>query len=246
MSAFFRNPSNGYVVKATGDFTWLWAFLFGPFYFGFKGLWGHSALWVLAAFVTIGWSLLIYPFFAKSLVAKRYQELGWERSDRDPRKARKPAFFPPPDAPQGSIDWNWLGSPRGFVAAGVLALLFGASLPVVVELGKRRMSNVVAALPSPAETGSVTRATLTQAPSVNQPTAVPGQREGMPYAKCLASIRQLATQTGTAPTNIIETDNLRVVRFPAADGSMLVTCNGLEGFRVINLSSNTCGVDVNC
>lgn len=82
--------------------------------------------------------------------------------------------------------------------------------------------------------------------AVAQPTAVPEQRESMSFVKCLASIRALGAQTGTTPTNIIETENLRVVRFPAADGSMLVTCNGIEGFRVINLSSKRCGVDVNC
>lgn len=74
----------------------------------------------------------------------------------------------------------------------------------------------------------------------------PTGRENMSYSACLASIRTLGTQVGSAPINIIETNNLRVVRFPASDGSMLVTCNGIEGFRVINLSKNRCGVEVNC
>lgn len=77
MTVHFRNPSNGYIEKATGEFWWLWAFLFGAFYFAYKGLWDHAVLYVIAALVTLGLSMLIYPFFAAKLVRKRYGELSW-------------------------------------------------------------------------------------------------------------------------------------------------------------------------
>lgn len=37
MNSYFAHPSNGYVEKATGAFTWLWALIFGPFYFAYRG-----------------------------------------------------------------------------------------------------------------------------------------------------------------------------------------------------------------
>lgn len=77
MSHYLKHPSSGEVVKAAGNFSWLWAFLFGPFYFGYKGLWGHALLYMFAAFVTLGLSWFVYPFFAKHLVIRRYVEMGW-------------------------------------------------------------------------------------------------------------------------------------------------------------------------
>ena len=42
--AVFRNPMNGYSEEVTTGSTWLWALLFGPFFYAAKGVWPHFVL----------------------------------------------------------------------------------------------------------------------------------------------------------------------------------------------------------
>lgn len=65
-----------------------------------------------------------------------------------------------------------------------------------------------------------------------------------PFEKCLAKIQALATKTGTAPVNLVETSILRIVRFPAADGSLLVTCSKPDGKMIVE--QKMCGGDAEC
>lgn len=83
-TSYFRNPTNGYVTKATGELPWLWQLLLGPIYLGFKGLWGHAFLLLVLALLGIGTagltlvlSWLVYPFMVGGLIRKRYLEQGW-------------------------------------------------------------------------------------------------------------------------------------------------------------------------
>jgi hypothetical protein len=71
----FRNPANGYEEDATGS--WLWCFLFGPIYFALKGVWNHAVFSAGLAIVTCGLSWLMYPFFAREIVARNYLRKGW-------------------------------------------------------------------------------------------------------------------------------------------------------------------------
>lgn len=50
----------------------------------------------------------------------------------------------------------------------------------------------------------------------------------MSFENCLELIRQYSAQIGVAPTNLVETEILRIVRYPAQDGSVLVTCSKLD------------------
>lgn len=68
----------------------------------------------------------------------------------------------------------------------------------------------------------------------------------MTFEKCLATIQQTATKLGVAPVNIVETSILRTVRFPASDGSTLVTCSARDSKMVIVRTSSVCGVDIEC
>lgn len=68
----------------------------------------------------------------------------------------------------------------------------------------------------------------------------------MSFPACLELIRQTAAAVGEVPTNIVETASMRVVRISAADGSVLVTCNGSNETLTMVESSNRCGIDVNC
>lgn len=75
MATYFRNPTNDYVEKATTRWTWLWALLFGPFYFLYKGIWSHAII------NFIFWPLIVvwigYAIFASDLVKKSYRQRGW-------------------------------------------------------------------------------------------------------------------------------------------------------------------------
>ena len=71
----FKNPSNDHIEKISSP--GLWTFLFGSFYFAFKGVWSHALISFILALVTVGISWLIYPFFASSIMRKHYLNKGW-------------------------------------------------------------------------------------------------------------------------------------------------------------------------
>jgi len=58
----------------------------------------------------------------------------------------------------------------------------------------------------------------------------------MSYEDCLRVIQNTATQLGVAPINIVETSEMRMVRFPTADGSVLVTCSRPDRKMVTTIS----------
>lgn len=86
-STYFQNPSNGYIEMATSRWTWLWALLFGPFFFLYKGAWVEVIVYLLTPFVpsdnlliSISAYLLVwigYAFAARSLLNLRYHRRGW-------------------------------------------------------------------------------------------------------------------------------------------------------------------------
>ena len=75
------------------------------------------------------------------------------------------------------------------------------------------------------------------------PPALAGTRviakETMDFETCLARIRSVASSLGVAPINIVETNEVRIVRFPTNDGSgksILVTCSRPDRQMLINES----------
>lgn len=59
------------------------------------------------------------------------------------------------------------------------------------------------------------------------------------FEACVATIQATATKLGVAPTNIVETTILRIVRFNTNDGSgksILVTCSGPDKKMIVNES----------
>ena len=58
----------------------------------------------------------------------------------------------------------------------------------------------------------------------------------MSFEKCLQLIRRVSSQLGVAPINIVETRDLRMVRYPTSDGSVLVTCSRADGKMVMTKS----------
>lgn len=70
----------------------------------------------------------------------------------------------------------------------------------------------------------------------------PATVRSVSFEACQETIRQMAQTLGVAPTNIVETSDTRVVRLPAADGSLLVTCSRAKGTMALTPSSRQCGV----
>lgn len=77
MASYFKNPTNGYVEKGTTGWSWLWALLFGPFYFVYKGVWGHALINFFLGPMTLGIVWIVYAFFAAGIVRKNYRQRGW-------------------------------------------------------------------------------------------------------------------------------------------------------------------------
>lgn len=72
----FENKQNGYIEDA--NYPWLWCLLFGWMYFGYKGAWGIALLWFVTVLGSFGIGMLIWPFFAKSIIRKNYLKKGWQ------------------------------------------------------------------------------------------------------------------------------------------------------------------------
>lgn len=60
--------------------------------------------------------------------------------------------------------------------------------------------------------------------------------KSMSFEECLQVIQRTATQLGVAPINIAETTDMRMVRFPTSDGSVLVTCSRPDRKMVMTVS----------
>lgn len=56
-------------------------------------------------------------------------------------------------------------------------------------------------------------------------TGMPTTTKSMDFQVCIASIQTVAGQLGVAPINIVETNDVRMVRFNTSDGSVLITCS---------------------
>lgn len=54
---------------------------------------------------------------------------------------------------------------------------------------------------------------------------LPGETRAMEFGDCLTLIRKMATDYGIAPVNLMETTDVRLVRFVLSDGSVLMLCN---------------------
>lgn len=47
----------------------------------------------------------------------------------------------------------------------------------------------------------------------------------MSFESCISNIQTISGQLGIVPVNIVETNDLRIVRFVTSDGNVLVTCS---------------------
>lgn len=94
----FENPANGHVESL--EHCTLWAFLFGPFYFFYKGAMMPALVWLVASFFTAGLFWLFAFLFAEPVLRRYYLHAGWkelepeakaERSEKPKRSAAQEA-----------------------------------------------------------------------------------------------------------------------------------------------------------
>ncbi len=60
--------------------------------------------------------------------------------------------------------------------------------------------------------------------------------EPMRFQACVLSIDVVANKVGARPVLIVDTAIMKMVRFPTAEGSLLVTCSKPDGKRILTQS----------
>ena len=89
MELEFMNEANGARIRS--NYQWLWALLFGPFFFVYHGVWTHAFIGIALGFMTGGLSwIFVYPFFAGRIIRNHYLNLGWRESLGGDVWAKKP------------------------------------------------------------------------------------------------------------------------------------------------------------
>lgn len=79
MRSTFKHPLSEHTEVSSGWASGIWCLIFGAFYFAHKDNWKHFWMYMLFALMTGGISILIYPFFARSINDKSYLRRGWSR-----------------------------------------------------------------------------------------------------------------------------------------------------------------------
>jgi hypothetical protein len=62
--------------------------------------------------------------------------------------------------------------------------------------------------------------------------------EAMDFDTCIKTIQAVATKLGVTPTNIVETSQLRIVKFYTTDGSVMISCSKPDRKRVVTVTKN--------
>jgi len=80
MSIILVSPAAGKEICLSRVF--LWTLLFGPFYFGYLGIWDSAILAFILAVFSGGISVVIYPFFAEKIIVETYLKRGWKIKEK--------------------------------------------------------------------------------------------------------------------------------------------------------------------
>ena len=80
------NPATGKEEQITDGYAGLWVFLFGVFYFFYKGMWMEAVLWVIIALIvgipTMALGVLplqiVLWFIIGNLIRNHYRKNGWK------------------------------------------------------------------------------------------------------------------------------------------------------------------------
>jgi len=108
----FKNLQNNYIEESSIPF--LWTLLFGFLYFAYKRVWSHCLISFILAWLTVGFSWLIYPFFAKAIVRKSFLGTGWVELTRSGEEIKQ------------NIDYS-NGQKTSFILVVVLLVALGVA-----------------------------------------------------------------------------------------------------------------------
>lgn len=110
--------------------------------------------------------------------------------------------------------------------------LFGVALLVVPMMsGKQQVTPAEAA---PVASGSINYPPMNLDASGRLMLAT--AYTPMEFEVCLKAISLTASNVGVAPTNIVETNDVRIVRFGTTEGSILLTCSRPDQRLVVTTS----------
>jgi len=138
---------------------------------------------------------------------------------------------------------RWLRQRIGFglgaLIAGVPALAGGVVLGSLAqhtpEPSKPRLQPAPSLTPTPGPVAAPSEAIATPVAKVGSGEAASASEE-VDFDECIGRIERLSEQSDTAPINIVETSVLRIARFPADDGSVLISCSRPDRKMVITKS----------
>jgi hypothetical protein len=68
--------------------------------------------------------------------------------------------------------------------------------------------------------------------------AIETQTREISFSGCLAVIAQVSGQYDAPPVNVVETSDLRIVKWFLSDGNVMVACSRPDGKMVVTKTSN--------
>lgn len=130
---------------------------------------------------------------------------------------------------------RWFRRKMGFVAGVVVAALpflllgFGIGISSRDKAETSPSKTVGTASPEPAAVEEIKAAPIVKRKSLaDLPTDSNGLKtmsEALSFEDCVQRIQAISQEVKAAPTNIVETTELRMVKYYAVDGEILVTCS---------------------
>lgn len=106
----FKNK-HGHIEHSSVPF--LWCFLFGSFYFIYKGIWRHAIISFILTIATVGISWIVYPFIASNILENNYLKNGW-----------KPVGLRKIQEPENDINWMGMSIIISIIGSIFLFLFF--------------------------------------------------------------------------------------------------------------------------
>jgi hypothetical protein len=90
MSTVLISPAGAKEINLRYSF--ILSLIFGPFYFGYLGVWDTAIISFILALISGGLSALIYPFFAEKIIILYYKNRGWKVKEGIGNNLREQAF----------------------------------------------------------------------------------------------------------------------------------------------------------
>jgi hypothetical protein len=114
----------------------------------------------------------------------------------------------------------------------------GKETQTTLLMGSKSVTPAEAATPAPASNATFS-GTINFPPMTLDASGrlmVASAYTAMGFEICLKAISLTASNVGVAPLNIVETSDVRIVRFPTSEGSIMLTCSRPDQRLVVTTS----------